>query len=138
MHLENPNKTPLKDMSEEEQAAIFKLWVKGEVEYYQPYFDLYNPADTIFIEGIYRAKPVELIPDSLDWSHVSDEFICMVRFNEDSSAFLATAYPCMDKDAEGYYFSPSQTDVITHPARIFASYKRGTVDWKDSLIKRPE
>lgn len=75
-------------------------------------------------------------PDEIDWSHVAPEFKWMARDDKDQSAFLFTEEPFLDGgvwESRGFWHCLG-SDA---PAAAFASYKPGTCDWKDSLVKRP-
>lgn len=63
-------------------------------------------------------------PDSINWDHVAPEFKYMMRGLNDVDAFLFKKNP--PSVGEGFV-----------SASLFSSYKRGTVDWKDSLVMRP-
>ena len=78
--------------------------------------------------------PVEIVKaitkPSIDWDHVSSEY----------------GYLFQDSDGEGYlcHDKPSRIEsgwnVESHYicANPFTSYKSGSCDWKDSLVKRPD
>ena len=80
-------------------------------------------------DGEYR---IATIPDSINWDHVAPEWKWMAR----------------DASGEVYFFKNEPRalplsmvwSAIEDPseARGFSSYARGTVDWKDSLVRRPE
>ncbi|MDI9407832.1 MAG: hypothetical protein QM523_01135 [Candidatus Pacebacteria bacterium] len=76
----------------------------------------------------YRQKPPALTPDSIDWGAVHKDFICMARY-ETGSAWLFKDKPRLDR----YIWLADQCAS----ADSYASYRRGTVDWKDSLVWRP-
>ena len=67
-------------------------------------------------------------PDSIDWSHVAPEWKYMAR-DEEGDVWFYELYPTAYDD----HWSGEATRASSH-----ASYKRGTVDWKDSLVKRPD
>lgn len=67
--------------------------------------------------------------DSINWDHVAPEFICHAR-NEDGSVFLCSNKP---KIGVGEWYNRGQSINIYY----FTSFKRGTVDWEDSLVMRP-
>lgn len=75
----------------------------------------------------YRARA--LVPDTIDWSHVAPEWKFMAR-DESGQVFLYDEKP--EPDPEGWH-----THGTWETATVFASYKRGTVAWQDSLVKRP-
>lgn len=76
----------------------------------------------------YRIKAT---PHSIDWSHVDARFIVLVGLPNGGAA-LATEKPEKLGDTWKY---PLSADLIN--AEYFASFKRGTVDWKSSLVLRP-
>lgn len=63
-------------------------------------------------------------PDQINWDHVAPEFVAMER-DSDGGTYLYTKNPKISS----FYSRVS--------ANGFSSYKRGTVDWKDSLVIRP-
>lgn len=77
----------------------------------------------------YRIAPATT-PDTIDWSHVAPEFKWMARDSE-GQCWLYHTEP--KSECCSWY---SMDDVT--PADSFSSYHRGTCDWKDSLVKRPE
>ena len=70
--------------------------------------------------------------DSIDWSHVAPKFKFMAR-EENGEVNLFEKEPKL----MSCYWSERSLDGDIVEARAFASYKEGTVDWKDSLVKRP-
>lgn len=70
-------------------------------------------------------------PDSINWDHVAPEFKYMAR-DQDGYSYLYNGYP---SPTGGIWC----TFECLRPLSTFAfsSYKRGTVDWKDSLVIRP-
>jgi hypothetical protein len=78
---------------------------------------------------IYRIAPEPLVPDSINWDHVAPEWKWLAR-DENGKAYLFAEKPRMVR-----------TEWISCPAAShassFASYRRGTVDWRDSLVIRP-
>lgn len=81
------------------------------------------------LSSTYRVKPAALIPDSIDWSHVAPELKWMAR-DADGSAYLFPEEP--------KFFGSMWTGNDFREVAAFASYRRGTVDWRDSLVRRPE
>lgn len=81
-------------------------------------------------EGIYRIAPEPLIPDSIDWSHVAPEWKFMAR-NGEGNTYLFCRQPMMSTHGDGWILHGFTT------VKAFASYRRGTVDWRDSLVRRP-
>lgn len=70
--------------------------------------------------------------DELDWSHVAPEYKWMAR-DEDGEAFLFHTEPFIEAGTEFW-----NAMTYTADATAFASYKRGSCDWRDSLVRRPE
>lgn len=81
--------------------------------------------------SVYRVKPEPLVPDYIDWDHVSPTFNYMAR------DFTGTAWIYAEKPEhdEGYWYWTGTT--IAESVRMFASYRQGTVKWQDSLVERP-
>jgi hypothetical protein len=79
----------------------------------------------------YRVKQT---PDFIDWSHVAPEYKWMAR-DEAGVTCLFMMKPCVSDD----YWRRHEDDFFARRmAHAFASYKRGAVDWKDSLVSREE
>lgn len=62
--------------------------------------------------------------DSINWDHVAPEFKYMER-RPTGEAYLYTGHP-----------GKSNT-LRSMPASVFSSYRKGTCDWKNSLVIRP-
>ena len=81
--------------------------------------------------------PVEIVKKvvkpSIDWDHVAPKY---KYFSEDSegNAFLYEEEPYVAIGASAWY--ARSNEVVE--ANGFASYVKGTCDWKDSLIERPD
>lgn len=73
------------------------------------------------------------IPDSIDWSHVNPEFKFMAR-SVTGEVFLFRSKPIV---VYGHYWAVRDSSISCN-AKNLASYKQGTVDWKDSLVERPD
>jgi hypothetical protein len=81
---------------------------------------------------VYRARPAPLVPDSVDWSHVAEPYDWHARDESGSRSFY-TRKP--DLTATYWRLEGRQWEAADSAA--VASYRRGTVDWRDSLISRP-
>ena len=95
------------------------------------------------MEGRYHSQgnitlfpyPVEVvkasIKPSINWEHVSSEFNYLAE-DADGVVFLYEDKP----------FTAMETWMVDNgdlaEAHTLASYTKGTCDWKDSLVKRPE
>ena len=67
--------------------------------------------------------------DSINWDHVAPEYNCMAR-DEYLLARLYRNKPVIS----GTFWTDGEISIY---AKYFSSYKRGTVDWEDSLVIRP-
>lgn len=77
-----------------------------------------------------------LSPDSLDWTHVADDYICHAR-DADGEVYLWTGIPYKGNSA---WSAKSGHTCRIKPAKgpaTLASFKQGTCDWEDSLVMRP-
>lgn len=72
--------------------------------------------------------------DEIDWSHVAPEYNWMAR-DEDGEPCLYHDKPWLDEMDD--HWSADLCNTIS-VANSFSSYKRGTCDWRDSLVRRPE
>jgi len=117
-----------------EMIAVMQAYVDGkeiEVSYDGAPF---KTVDVPLWNWDYREYRIATIPDSINWDHVAPEWKWMAR-DEDGSVYFYTKEPSR-REYENWFRRVSGsviTDVIG-----FASYTRGTVDWKDSLVRRPE
>lgn len=85
-------------------------------------------SDPLFApHGTYRIKQT---PDTIDWSHVHEDYKWMAR---DRSGEV-----CLFKEKPTSFGTCWSTAEKIFDAGGFISYKQGTVDWKDSLVERPE
>ena len=82
-----------------------------------------------FIDCDYRVKPEE--PDYINWDHVHSDFDFLVR-NKNGMVFIFESRPMKDSDV---WYTPKGE---VRRATAFASYKRGTVSWENSLVERPK
>lgn len=74
-------------------------------------------------------------PDSIDWSHVAPRFKWMAR-DENGVVALYEDEPYVDDICD--MWTMGEFGCEWHNARNFSSYVRGSCDWKDSLVQRPE
>lgn len=124
---------PFGKLDRETQLALFAYSIDGgkiDLKCGDIWGNVQHPS--WFPTYTYRAAP-QLIPDSLDWSHVADEFICCAR-QKAGEAWLYSAEPHKSED-RGIWLQTNGDRAAR--AATFASYKRGTVSWEDSLIWRP-
>lgn len=123
--------TPFGLLDPETQEALRK-WEHG-VECFSASSVWCEPINMVFFAHCtYRARPAPLVPDTIDWSHVAPEWKWMARdgrggvmlYNDEPHISVGDIWDC----GSGDY----------HEAEAFASYRRGTVAWQDSLVERPE
>ena len=83
------------------------------------------------LSGVYRVAPDT--KDTINWDHVAAEFICMAR-DANGSAYAYAAKPKIGCTDAVVWCVGGDDYTGVH---VVASYKRGTCDWKDSLVFRP-
>ena len=71
---------------------------------------------------------------SIDWSHVSSEY----RYLAVDGDELALLYAVKPNRRAHDWRDENNLNRHTPKASTFASYKRGTCHWKESLVERPE
>lgn len=76
----------------------------------------------------YRIKPTK---PSIDWSHIADEYKWLA-VDECGHVYVYDTEPFVFDD----YWKIK--DGLAERCTILKSFKAGTCDWKDSLVKRPE
>lgn len=109
-----------------------------EVNFSDVFYASYTSDGKWFVEGNIALfpYPVEIVKatvkPSIDWSHVKAEYKWLSD-DESGSAFVFENMPFIDGRN---YWQPS--DGACFKVDGLASYVRGTCDWKDSLVKRPE
>lgn len=79
----------------------------------------------------YRIKPTK---PSIDWEHVADDYVQMAT-DANGSTYLHQSGDMVDR---GYGWANKNDALKYVSADGFSSFKAGTCDWKDSLVKRPE
>ena len=115
----------------EKHRAIAHLEVDGaEIEWFSEFEECWKPKKHYYWDedAQYRVKQTH---HSIDWSHVDARFIVLVGFPNGEAA-LVTEKPEELGDTWQY---PLSANFVN--AEYFTSFKRGTVDWKDSLVLRP-
>jgi len=125
------------ELSREEQLDLFNHWLGGgEIEvklgddtwgFWGLWGSEKNPS---WSDSIYYRKAVT--KDSVDWSHVDKKFVAMAR-DADDKAFL---YDIREVRPHTSDWEGAWGDIKS--VEVFSSYKKGTCDWKDSLVLRPE
>lgn len=75
-----------------------------------------------------RAK----IPDTINWDHVAPEFKYMARNYIGNTALFVERPEISFVTDKAWTYRGNSVPAVGH-----ASYRRGTVDWKESLVIRP-
>jgi len=123
--------TPFGELDRATQGALLLAAHEGaEIElFFEDPGAWFTVDEYIWHNGcIYRVKPVPLTPDTIDWSQVADGWDWMAR-DEAGCASLFRAEPLP---------SGSGWVALAIGARVTQpSYRRGTRNWRDSLIRRP-
>lgn len=113
--------------------ALIEAWANGaEVEYYSEIEHRWvhpSPNPNFYSMTEYRIKQ---IPDSIDRSHVKDNMKWMAR-DENGNVSLFEDKPSIGEDDT--YWRGQNAHFEVGIENLFASYKQGTVDWKDSLVQ---
>lgn len=107
-------------------------WANGaETEYFDEYQKVW--ADCSF-PGLFESTKYRLkqIKPTINWDHVNPTFRWLA-VDGDGYAHLYETKP--DLETGEYWAVSSGTGTR---AEFFASYTRGTCDWRDSLVQRPK
>jgi len=102
---------------------VMQAYVDGESVEGKGYDGYWSKKDTPYWDWDEFDYRVIKTPDTINWDHVAPEF-CFMKRNDNDSPFLYTCHPNDSKNRSVY-------------AGHFASYRKGTCDWKDSLVIRP-
>lgn len=87
------------------------------------------------IDGLHSALPEAVkaeTPDEIDWSEAPKDAMYMARDEDGEAHFYSDEPHFVDWDYE-WIADGGACGIAYH----CSSYKRGTCDWKDSLVKRP-
>lgn len=79
----------------------------------------------------YRIAAPDPVPHTIDWSHVSDDYVCMVTTSH-GNHYLATSIPEDGIDTWHWPF-----DVVLSLIQSHSSFKQGNMPWQESLVVRP-
>ena len=87
---------------------------------------------TLFHHPVKIVQDESAIKPSIDWSQIKDEYKWLA-VDVNNCAYVYENEPNIDGIA--YWYS---SGVTYFNVNGLVSYSRGTCDWKDSLVKRPE
>jgi len=126
----NEDMKQFKDLSDEEMLAVIKAKMKGECDIYYANSNewISGAHDSLVFNHVYRTKPQIKKQLVIPWEMLPDD----------------VQYVAMDKDGElfGYATEPRCSgDCWTNIGNCFRlklKIDTSGIDWKDSLVKRPE
>lgn len=122
---------PFGELSDAEKGALLLAAWRGEkVERLGPLSGGWDDIEwpSFYSDIIYRIAPEPKTPDMINWEHVSDDVVAMARNKGNQNSRFFADIPV----AEDWW-----SGKLVGEASKFASYRRGTVEWKDSLVIRP-
>ena len=127
--------TPLALLDDKTREALiahggpYEYWGAGSCKWeIVLYYPCWAPGN------IYRVAPPT--KDTINWDHVSDEFICMARDADgETCVYTDVCYTDVSTENGGFWDVPLGQEM--RDVKAVASYKQGTCDWKDSLVFRP-
>lgn len=117
-------------MSREEKLDLFADYIDGaKIEVRVRGSSVFKPTNTpsFHPEHAYRKALTE---PSINWDHVAKEYNYMAT-DKSGATFL---YKLKPHKSSSFFNSESYRPR----ADIFASFVKGTCDWENSLVKRPE
>ena len=116
-----------------EMIAVMQAYVDGkpiEVSYCDG--GAWSPSTEPIWNWRFREYRIATIPDSINWDHVAPEWKWMARDKSGVVYFFKNEPKSGDRDSEIWSAAGGHME-----ARGFASYTRGTVDWQQSIVRRP-
>lgn len=120
--------TPFGLLDPETQEALRK-WEHGVEAYGHFGWGIFGGKGSWDTSRTYRARPDPIVPDSINWDHVAPEWKWMARDKTDEVWFFD------EKPESDYAYWCAKDGMLVCAG--FASYRRGTVAWQDSLVERP-
>lgn len=131
--VENIERLELFQMKPEDRHAIFEAWLDKQLDiFWDGSWRTENLDITTLVRShIYRTKP---IPDSIDWSHISENLRSMAR-DANGKAYLYVDEVPEESSSSNCWKGIGLDEPI--PAGVFASYKMGNMPWDQSLVIRP-
>ena len=116
-----------------EMIAVMQAYVDGKaIEQRVPPSSAWHPSEPAWNWHLADYR-IATIPDSINWDHVAPEWKWMAR-DIFGDASLYQSEPSAKPPSKVWSSIPNMPLSVDG----FASYTRGTVDWKDSLVRRPE
>lgn len=109
---------------------VIEAWANGaEIEYYAPVKECWvlTRQPEWLSQTKYRIKATA---DSIDHTHLKDNWKWMAR-DKSGTVVVYEQKPIVD-DGFWYY---KDGESLAGIELLFTSYKRGTADWKDSLVE---
>lgn len=130
----------------EQKIAILQAYLDGKtIEYRHKNipedrdflsFDRTDDESLIWEWGLFDYRIKQLTPDSINWDHVHSDYNYMAR-DDDGMVYLYSQKPRIESPHYGMWSTDIEDDGKISHIQAFASYKRGEVNWKISLVVRP-
>lgn len=124
---------PFGQLDRETQLALFAAWLDGKIIQFIPSSNGHWESSAVMWwsrDLVFRVRPEPLTLDAISWIVVAPQVKAMAR-DADGEAHLFDGIPYIYKQNDRW----SGGELAQ--ASTFASYRRGTCDWKDSLVVRP-
>ena len=119
---------PFGQLTRAEKLKLMAAWVDGKtIQYNSPTAGWRGIGQPTWLHDTEYRIAIE--KDYIDWSHVSTEFNFLARDSE------GVAYLCSHRPTRGASHWPTNGGNCIKLVG-FASYKKGTVEWYDSLLAR--
>lgn len=121
------------DETHRDRAGELAKWLNAyadgaEIEY--TYINKWYKVNKNHTWDVCAQYRIAVTKDSINWDHVAPEFNAIFR-QPDGTSCLSQRAPT--RGEEGFWDHGRITSPIS-----YASYRRGTSDWKDSLVERPK
>lgn len=129
MNVHNHEKKAFKDLTPEERSAIVEAWIDGNAEVYCSLDGMWaDKADAyIYNNSIYRSRPRQL---TIPWEHIKSEYKWAAMDECGRVCFFCGKPLCRVRDGmwengQDWAMSPLAIDTTG-------------IDWRESLVQRPE
>lgn len=119
-------------MNKDEWMKVASAFYDGEdVEFRKSENLSWNKVDSSYLNicFFYRVKPVK---PSIDWSHIGEQFNFMTMTHK-STLLIHINEPLLVENDHWYCVD---SEELEDPS-VFASFKKGSCHWIDSLVRRP-
>lgn len=137
MNLNNEDKVPFQDMTEDQQNGLFQLLVKQKpLQIFDGvcWIERSIPRSSLLqfrLDNILRQKPTY---PSVDWTPIHKDYQWLAKYSNGNGLFFTTE-PSMDHSIERWVYFGGGKDCR---ADLLSSYKPGSCNWRESLVRRPK